>query len=56
MGASKFKDMVKDDAEAKQNADKLLNKQVVCGLLTGQVCTIKTVIVLLLRICELKLL
>ena len=41
MGASKFKDMVKDDAEAKQNADKLLNKQVVCGLLTGQVCTIK---------------
>ena len=28
MGASKFKDQVKDDAEAKQNADKLLNKQV----------------------------
>jgi len=27
MGASKFKDQVKDDAEAKQNADKLLNKQ-----------------------------
>ena len=44
MGASKFKDMVKDDAEAKQNADKLLNKQVVCGLLTGQVCTIKIAI------------
>ena len=28
MGASKIKDMAKDDEEAKQNADKLLNKQV----------------------------
>ena len=28
MGASKFKDQVKDDKEAKQNADKLMNKQV----------------------------
>jgi len=27
MGASKFKDQVKDDKEAKQNADKLMNKQ-----------------------------
>ena len=28
MGASKFKDLVKDDEKAKQDASNLLNKQV----------------------------